>query len=88
MPGILAIREDHALADVSASGFASEDQVRDLVATCPGLFAGEPCRSGEPRRWLLVRRAMPSDRRAEPAATEAGGAARGFWSSRATAGCS
>jgi hypothetical protein len=69
--GIFLIREDGGLVEMSERPYDSEDLLQRLLADHPSVLAGTQLGSGEPRRWLLVRRevGVPSE--------EAGG---GRWS--------
>jgi hypothetical protein len=55
---IFNIQEDGTLIEMNEQLFETEDVFQSLLERYPNLLAGDQIDSGEPRRWLLVRREM------------------------------
>jgi len=55
---IFNIQDDGTLVEMNEQQFENEDIFQTLLEQYPNLLAGDQINSGDPRRWLLVRREM------------------------------
>jgi len=55
---IFNIQDDGTLVEMNEQPFENEDIFQTLLEKYPNLLAGDQINSGDPRRWLLVRREM------------------------------
>ena len=55
---IFNIQDDGTLVEMNEQPFENEDIFQTLIEQYPNLLAGDQISSGDPRRWLLVRREM------------------------------
>ena len=58
------LMSEHGLVELRNEPYESEDLLQQLLARYPDLLAGGQMNTGEPRRWLLVRRELgvPADK--------------------------